>query len=71
MTVIAKHVLKGEAEKDIGKLKIFLIGKALFYYEKYKLDRIFTGTERILLHLNKGDNELILVSEGDAVIFGK
>lgn len=45
--------------------------KELFYYEKYKLDRIFSGTERVLLHLKKGDNELMFVSEGDAMIFGK
>jgi hypothetical protein len=76
--IIAKHALKAEEEKDmmlyfdfIGKLKIFLNGKELFYYEKYKLDRIFSGTERTLLHLNKGNNELIFVSEGDAMIFGK
>jgi hypothetical protein len=76
--IIARHALKAEESKDmilyfdfIGKLKIFLNGKELFYYEKFKLDRISSGTERILLHLNKGDNELILVSEGDAVIFGK
>jgi hypothetical protein len=70
--------LKAAADQDmilyfdfIGKLKIFLNGKELFYYEKYKLDRIFPGTERIVLHLNKGDNELIFISEGDAEIFGK
>jgi hypothetical protein len=76
--IIARHTLKADSKKDlvlyfdfIGKLKIFLNGKELFYYEKYKLDRIFAGTERVLLHLNKGDNELIFVSEGDAMIFGK
>jgi hypothetical protein len=75
--ILAKHELKSEVDKDmllyfdfIGKLKIFLNGKELFYYEKYKLDRIFGGTQRILLPLNKGDNELIFVSEGDAVFFG-
>jgi hypothetical protein len=75
--ILAKHALKSEADKDMmlyfdftGKLKIFLNGKELFYYEKYKLDRIFGGTQRILLHLNKGDNELIFVSEGDAMFFG-
>jgi hypothetical protein len=76
--IIAKHALKADGDKDmvlyfdfIGKLKIFLNGKELFYYEKHKLDRISSGTERILLHLNKGDNELIFVSEGDAMIFGQ
>jgi hypothetical protein len=76
--VIAKHNLKAETEKDmilyfdfIGKLKIFLNGEELFYYEKQKLDRIFSGTERIVLHLKKGDNDLKFISEGDAMIFGK
>jgi hypothetical protein len=55
----------------IGRLKIFLNGQELFHYEKHKLDRIFSGTERIVLHLKKGDNDLTLVSEGDATFFGK
>jgi hypothetical protein len=76
--IIAKHAIKAEADKDmflyfdfIGKLKIFLNGKQLFYYEKLKLDRVFPGTQKIALHLNKGDNELKFVSEGDAMFFGK
>jgi len=76
--VIAKHTLKSDSDIDnvlyfdfIGRLKIFLNGKEMFYYEKYKLDRIFPGTERIVLRLKKGDNELIFVSEGDANFFGK
>jgi hypothetical protein len=76
--IIAKHALKSDTERDmilyfdfIGRIKIFLNGKELFHYEKYKLDRIHSGTERIVVHLNKGDNELLFVSEGDATIFGK
>jgi hypothetical protein len=76
--IIAKHALRSDTKKDvilyfdfIGKLKIFLNGEELFYYEKQKLDRVFSGTERIVLHLNKGDNDLRFVSEGDAMIFGK
>lgn len=76
--IIAKHALRSDADKDmvlyfdfIGKIKIYLNGKELFYYEKFKLDRIVAGTERITIHLNKGDNELLFVSEGDAFIFGK
>ncbi len=76
--VIAKHALPSAAEKDmilyfdfIGKLRIYLNGKELFYYEKNKVDRIFPGTERIPVHLIKGENELVFVSEGDAFIFGK
>lgn len=76
--VIAKHALKAEAEMDnllyfdfIGRLKVFLNGREVFYYEKYKLDRITSGTECIILHLKKGDNELVFVSEGDAYLFSK
>jgi hypothetical protein len=76
--ILARHALKSDADKDmvlyfdfIGKLKVVLNGKELFYYEKYKLDKIASGAETILLHLKKGDNELIFVSEGDAVVFGK
>lgn len=76
--VIAKHSLRSDADKDmilyfdfIGKLKVFLNGNELFYYEKLKLDRIFSGTERIPMHLNRGDNELVFVLEGDAFVFGK
>lgn len=76
--IIAKHALRSETEKDmilyfdfIGKIKIVLNGQQLFYYEKLKVDRIFSGTERIPLHLKKGDNELVFVLEGDAFVFGK
>lgn len=76
--VIAKTTLKSDAEKDallyfdfIGKIKVFLNDKELYYYEKAKLDRIFSGTEQVMLHLNKGDNELTFVTEGDATLFGK
>jgi len=76
--VIAKHTLKSESDGTnvlyfdfIGRLKIFLNGEEMFYYEKYKLDRIFPGTERIVLPLKKGNNELVFVSEGDANIFGE
>jgi hypothetical protein len=76
--VIAKHALKADQEKDmilffdfIGKIRIFMNGRELYRYEKYNLDRIFPATQRISIHLNKGDNELIFVSEGDAFFFGK
>jgi hypothetical protein len=76
--VIAKHNLRADTDIDnvlyfdfIGRLKVFLNGKELFHYEKYKLDRISSGTERIILQLKKGDNELVFVSEGDANLFGK
>jgi len=76
--VLARHIIRSDTEKDmvlyfdfIGRLKIYLNNQEIFYYEKHKLDRIFSGTERVVLHVKKGDNDLILVSEGDATIFGK
>ncbi|HEX6893577.1 MAG TPA: hypothetical protein VF141_22855 [Chryseolinea sp.] len=76
--VIAKHSLKSDADKDkvlyfdfIGRLKIFLNGREVFHYEKHKVERIFPATERILLHLKRGENELVFLSEGDANLFGK
>jgi hypothetical protein len=76
--VMARHTLKSDNDKEmilffdfIGKMKVFLNGKELFRYEKFKLDRIFAGTEQIVLHVKKGNNELVFVSEGDAFTFGK
>jgi hypothetical protein len=76
--IIARHIVKAAEDKDIiltfdfiGKLKIFLNGNELYYYEKNKLGQIFNGTQSIVMHLNKGDNDLKFVSEGDAMIFGK
>ena len=75
---IARHTISAEADDErtlyfdfIGKLKIYLNGKELFHYEKQKLDRIFNGTNAILLPLKKGPNELIFITEGDASLFGK
>ena len=52
-----------------GKLRILLNGKEVFFYDKFKLDRIEEGTNRIGLNLVKGDNELIFLTEGDGYLF--
>jgi hypothetical protein len=52
-----------------GKLRILLNGKEIFFYDKFKLDRIDDGTNRIRLNLVKGDNELVFLTEGDGYLF--
>lgn len=52
-----------------GKLHILLNGKEIFFYDKFKLDRIEESTNRIRLNLVKGDNELIFLTEGDGYLF--
>ncbi|MEZ0541368.1 hypothetical protein [Fibrella arboris] len=75
---IARHHIESATDVDkflyvdfAGKLKIVLNGQELFHYEKQKLDRVFSGTNKIALPLRKGQNELLFITEGDATIFGK
>ena len=77
-TLFARHNLHADMDEVkllnfdfIGKLQILLNGKEIFNYDKYKLDRIAEGTNRIRLNLKKGDNELVFITEGDSYIFGK
>jgi hypothetical protein len=77
-TVVAKHILHADnAEKKFlsfdftGTLHVFLNGTEVFSYDKYKLERVEAGTYRIQLPLQKGNNELILITQGDGFIFGK
>ncbi len=55
----------------VGKIRILLNGKELFDYGKIKFERAFDGTFAIGLDLEKGNNELIVIAEGDASFFGK
>jgi len=75
--LFARHVIHSESEQTkvlnfdfAGKLHILLNGKEVFYYDKFKLDRLEDGLNRIRLNLSKGDNELIFLTEGDSYIFG-
>jgi hypothetical protein len=54
-----------------GKMHIWLNGVEIFHYDKYKLDRVEDGTYNVLLNLKKGDNELVLLTEGDGFVFNK
>ena len=53
----------------VGKMQIFLNGKEIFNYDKFKLDRIEEGTNRIRMNLKKGENELVFITEGDGFLF--
>ena len=77
-TVIAKHTL--HADKDgakyfsldfTGTMRVLLNGKEVFSYDKYKLERVEAGTFNIKLPVQKGNNELVLITQGDGFIFGK
>lgn len=55
----------------VGRVKILLNGRSLFEYKKIKFERVFDGTFSIELPLKKGENELVVIAEGDAAFFGK
>ncbi len=55
----------------VGKISIVLNGTELFQNNKIKFERVFDGTFSINLPLNKGNNELIVIAEGDAPFFGE
>lgn len=54
-----------------GKLQVFVNRQELFRYSKYKLERIEGEAQQLLVPLKKGNNEILLVSEGDAFFFGR
>jgi hypothetical protein len=77
-TVIARHIIHEDSVNSkllrfdfTGKMSVWLNGRAVFFYDKYKLDRVEEDKNSILLNLKKGDNELLLVTQGDGFIFGK
>lgn len=55
----------------VGRVKILLNGRSLFEYKKIKFERVFDGTFSVGLPLKKGENELVVIAEGDAAFFGK
>ncbi len=77
-TVIARHTIHADSTENkyflfdfTGTLHIWLNGKEVFGYDKYKLERVDAGKYSIMLPLKKGDNEVALITKGDGFIFGK
>ncbi|WP_337042640.1 family 16 glycoside hydrolase [Emticicia sp. 17c] len=77
-TVFAKRTIVADTDKShllyfdfTGKLQVYLNGKQIFNYTKYKLDRLDPQTNCTVLDLKRGENELVFVVEGDAFFFGK
>jgi hypothetical protein len=77
-TVIARHTIHADSAGSrrlnfdfTGTLQVFLNGKEVYKYDKDKLDRVEPGTDRIRLALQRGDNELVFITQGDGFIFGK
>ncbi|HEY4108031.1 hypothetical protein [Puia sp.] len=76
--VIARHTIKADSAGNkypyfdfTGTLHIFLNGKEVFGYEKYRLTRVEADTYRTRLALQKGNNELVFITQGDGFFFGK
>jgi len=74
--LFARHIIKSEHEETkllnidfAGKIQIILNGKEIFNYDKFKLDRIEEGTNRIRMNLKKGENELVFITGGDGYLF--
>ncbi len=75
--VIARHTIHCDNDEAkyltfdfTGTMKVYLDGKEVYNYEKYKLDRVEADTYRIRLALHKGNNELVFITHGDGFIFG-
>jgi hypothetical protein len=76
--VIARHFIHTDSAANklllfdfSGTLHVWLNGKEVFEYDKYKLERVEAGTYRIRVALEKGTNELDFITQGDGFIFGK
>ena len=77
-TVVARHFIHADSAGNqllhfdfTGTMRVLLNGKEIFAYDKYKLDRVEDDTYRVRLALQKGENELDLITQGDGFIFGK
>jgi hypothetical protein len=75
--LFARHIIHCDSDQMkslnfdfAGKMHILLNGKEVFFYDKFKLDRLVDGLNKIRLNLVKGDNELVFLTEGDSYIFG-
>ncbi|MEO0571252.1 MAG: hypothetical protein AAF039_06060 [Bacteroidota bacterium] len=55
----------------VGRIKIMLNGNTLYTNKNIKFERVFDGTYTVGLPLKKGNNELVVIAEGDADFFGK
>lgn len=76
-TVIARHTIHSDSSQTkflnfdfTGTMHVWLNGKEIYSYEKYKLDRVEADTYRVRLLLQKGNNELVFITQGDGFIFG-
>ncbi|MFL5743153.1 MAG: family 16 glycoside hydrolase [Niastella sp.] len=77
-TVVARHILYADSVTNklldfdfTGTLRIILNGKEIFSYDKHKLERVEADTYTTRLSLQKGQNELLFITQGDGFIFGK
>ncbi len=76
--VVAKTNIESDKAADqhlhfdfVGRIKIMFNGNTLFANKNIKFERVFDGTYTVGLPFKKGDNELVVIAEGDAAFFGK
>ncbi len=71
-TIASKKAVYEKLHFDfVGRVQLLLNGIPLFDYHKIRFERMFDGTFTVGLPLEKGDNELTVIAEGDASFFGK
>ena len=71
-TIASKKAIYQKLHFDfVGRVQLLLNGIPLFDYHKIKFERMFDSTFTVGLPLEKGDNELTVIAEGDASFFGK
>lgn len=77
-TVIARHMIHTDSAVNkslffdfTGTMHVLLNGREIYQYDKNKLERVEAGTYCTRLSLQKGNNELVFITQGDGFIFGK
>ena len=77
-TVVAKTTINAlEVGKKtlgfdfIGRIQIRLNQETIFSCSKFRFERVDDRSFQILVDLQKGTNELVIIAEGDAQIFGE
>lgn len=77
-TVIARHFIHADSAGNkrlffnfTGTLHVLLNGKEIYEYDKDKLERVDADAYCIRLAMQKGNNELVFITQGDGFIFGK
>ncbi|MEM7382151.1 MAG: hypothetical protein AAF361_13270 [Bacteroidota bacterium] len=76
--VVARRKIQSETARTVrlgfdyvGKVQFLLNGQTVFKNNNINFQRMFDGTYELNLPLIKGENELLVIAEGDGAFFGK